>query len=485
MKLSKTSRNDPCPCGSTIKYKNCCVKKGIDHDKLSYDEWIRIATIRAKNLVFINIISDALQLESWATTDIDFNSFIKLLKRAITPEAIVKIYSAIPDIWPDEDDLNRCMEEEKGNHSGLFLGNYRIDSTTAFLNKHAFYGESFMMIDPFLDPRNVAKQYNPLENPAEYITTTFHYILVWFQLLPWIEKGIVKIIRDPGSFNFKLHQSTLESSRLRGGSQELKKILEDNVNSMHNDEYYDLYMNDQMLSMSDEQIFKDLKSKDFSKEEMSKYLQKRRDESLFYVENNHRSQLMMFSTGTNYDMGKYICEKTNSYIVTDLSYRWQEMKYDRDINGISVNSWSPFSKAFNKVNLKHLDGLSIEDVLKLRDDGYLDNMRSFMRRTWNASISGDEFDENRIDDLSSELILHISEAEHEWNKIDKNLLKWFGTESILGISIGIGLGSASWVPALAMAGAGVSYLIHNKIERKNFINRYPAGFLIQSIRQKV
>jgi hypothetical protein len=485
MKLRKTSRNDPCPCGSTIKYKNCCVKKGIDHDKLSYDEWIRIATIRAKNLVFINIVSDALQLESWATTDMDFNSFIKLLKRAITPEAIVKIYSAIPDIWPDEDDLNRCMEEEKGNHSGLFLGNYRIDSTTAFLNKHALYGESFIMIDPFLDPRNVAKEYNPLENPAEHITTTFHYILVWFQLLPWIEKGIVKIIRDPGSFNFKLHQSTLESSRLRGDSQELKKILKENINSMHNDEYYNLYMQDQMLSMSDEQILKDFKSKDFSKEEISKYIQKRRDESLFYVENNHTSQLMMFSTGTNYDMGKYICDKTNSYIVTDLNYRWQEMKYDRDINHISVNSWSPFSKAFNKVHLKHLDGLSIEDILKLRDDGYLDNMRSFMRRTWNASTSGDEFDENRIDDLSSELMFHISEAEHEWNKIDKNLLKWFGTESILGISIGIGLGSASWVPAIAMAGAGVSHLIHNKIERKNFINRYPAGFLIQSIRQKV
>jgi len=27
-RVIKVSRNDPCPCGSGQKYKNCCIKKG-------------------------------------------------------------------------------------------------------------------------------------------------------------------------------------------------------------------------------------------------------------------------------------------------------------------------------------------------------------------------------------------------------------------------------------------------------------------------
>ena len=27
-KILKVGRNDPCPCGSDKKYKNCCIKKG-------------------------------------------------------------------------------------------------------------------------------------------------------------------------------------------------------------------------------------------------------------------------------------------------------------------------------------------------------------------------------------------------------------------------------------------------------------------------
>lgn len=29
----KVGRNDPCPCGSGKKYKNCCLKEGIDYNE--------------------------------------------------------------------------------------------------------------------------------------------------------------------------------------------------------------------------------------------------------------------------------------------------------------------------------------------------------------------------------------------------------------------------------------------------------------------
>tara|TARA_Y100001970_G_scaffold177805_1_gene216635 strand:+ start:178 stop:441 length:264 start_codon:yes stop_codon:yes gene_type:complete len=37
----KTNRNEPCPCGSEQKYKNCCGKKGLQLSKeQKYIKWI-------------------------------------------------------------------------------------------------------------------------------------------------------------------------------------------------------------------------------------------------------------------------------------------------------------------------------------------------------------------------------------------------------------------------------------------------------------
>jgi len=481
--LPKINRNSPCLCGSGDKYKNCCLKNEVKQENLSHNEWIKTLTLRGKNLYFLRIIADALQLDSFTNQRRTFNETMILLKSAITPEAVRNIHLAIPEIWPNEDDLNRCFTQEKHNNSGLFLGHYRIDTTIAFLNRHALYGQSFIMIDPFLDPRNTAPEYNPVDNPEQHINSTFHNILVYFQLLPWIEKGILKLIRDPGSFNYKLSQETMKASQLKSSIPELQKIIE----NTHVDENEDikLFIQDQILFQPDEYILQDMKIKKEAEAEMKAYLKTRRENSFYCVSSKYTPQLMMFSTGTNYEMGKYICEKMNAYMITDIEYRWKEMEYDRKINGISLNSWSPFAKAFNEVDLKYLNGLNFDDILKLREDGYLNDMRSFIRRTWSSALSGDEFDKNRIEDLSAELTHHIHNAEHEWKKIDTNLVKWFGSESILGTTISIGMGIANWIPATAIAGAGIAHLLHNRMERKSFVNRYPAGFFIKKIRKNI
>ena len=65
----------------------------------------------------------------------------------------------------------------------------------------------------------MAHEYNPVDKPEEHITTTFHYVILWLQLLPWIEKGIVKIIREPGDFDYQLKKSTCEISRNRSDNR--------------------------------------------------------------------------------------------------------------------------------------------------------------------------------------------------------------------------------------------------------------------------
>lgn len=480
--MFKIGRNEPCPCGSGHKYKHCCQKKGVDFRNLTQDQWARNITVRGKNIYFINRIGEALQLDSVDKLPKSFEDFVRLLKKSITPEAVKKIHLSIPEIWPDQDDLNRCLAQERSDHSGLFLGSYLFDVTESLLNRHALYDQTIILLDPFPDHRVMAPDFNPVLKPEEHITTTFHYILLWLQLLPWIEKGIIKIIRDPGDYDYSLRKTTWETSRARSEqSDELKKALKD----QEKPEEFEELMKDQFaLSHSDDFWIDKMKETGLSEDEVRDYLRRKREVSLYYVDVGHQSQLLKWSTGTNYEMGKYICERTDSHIITDLSYRWKEIEYDRNVNGVHISAWTSFAKAIQESQLKYLNGLSFDDLLKLRKDGCLEDMRAFLRRVWTSCSTGEVFDKNNVENLSAELIDHINLAESEWKKIDANLVKWFGSESILGTTIGIAAGQAHWIPAAAIAAAGAVNLMQSKMERHKFMARYPAAFFIESIRKK-
>ncbi len=484
--MVKVKRNNPCPCGSGKRFKHCCQTKGIDFDKLTHNEWMRCIPVRSKNMYFINRIGEALQLDTVEIEPKSFQELVDLLKKAITPKAVKEIHLAIPDIWPDKNDLDRCFAQEKCNNSGLFIGNHQFDITVNLLNRHALYDETIILIDPFPDPRVIAPEFNPAIKPEEHITTTFHNILLWFQLLPWIEKGLIKIIRDPGDFDYSLRKNTWDISNARfEQSDELKDEMKKAQESRKEPKQFEESIKDQFtLTHSDDYWIDKMKDSELSEDQIRKYFQRRRKESLYYVDVGRQTQILKWSTGACYEMGKYICEKTDSHIITDISYRWKEIEYDRKVNGVSIDSWTPFAKAFQGTQLPHLDGLSFNNLLKLRSDGYLNDMRAFLRRVWAACSTDEVFDKNNVENLSAELTGHINVADSEWKKIDSNLIKWFGSESIFGTTIGIVSGRSHWIPAAAIAAAGVVNLTLSKMERSRFIARYPAAFLIESIRKK-
>ena len=111
-------------------------------------------------------------------------------------------------------------------------------------------------------------------------------------------------------------------------------------------------------------------------------------------------------------------------------------------------------------------------------------MRTFLRRVWNISSKSEPFDKNNVDNLTAELHHQINQAEQEWDKIDNNLLRWFGGESVLGTAIGVFTGAGALAPALTVAGAGIINLLLSFKERSNFITNFPAAFFLDSIRKK-
>ena len=110
-KQTKVGRNDPCPCGSIEKFKNCC-EGTVDWQSIlrsgSEEVWLDNLSVRGRNALFLREICDALQLDR----ELQNRSLAKF-KAAFTPGAVRKIHEAIVKVWPPDITLRKVLEKSR------------------------------------------------------------------------------------------------------------------------------------------------------------------------------------------------------------------------------------------------------------------------------------------------------------------------------------------------------------------------------------
>lgn len=470
----KVGRNDKCLCGSMQKYKNCCMMKGIDYSTVAHSEYIKNLTIRGKNKWFLNSVFEILDFNTNLQKITDWHDLVVKLKKTLTSENVRRIYELVPIVWPDKEDYYRCIESEAQDISGLFLGNYRVETTASLINKYGLYEDSIVLIDPIIDPRCFTEEFNPVVHPERHLVSTLHSLLLWLQLIPWIDDGIVQIIRDPGEFDYQLRIDTCNTSKARYEESGLNEVIRE---ESFQDEYHDRVKRYIKLNMSDEMILEICSKHHLDPTKMMEYIRQERLGSIDHVVGGSNGQYLTTFSGASYEMGKYLCSRINSHILTDLRVRWLEMEYDRKSLGIANNDWEMFSKHFQQVPLLYLDGLKTIDVLKLRSDGHLNRMRDFLKKLWLRSSPDSATDQHIIKQLSLELDDEIRQAEKEWKIIDQNLGKWF-IPNMVPIGMQVLAGTPWWATGITAAVTGAAAIAESINKHKFFQTSYPGGFFI-------
>lgn len=471
----KTGRNDPCPCGSMQKYKNCCIVKGIDYSTISPSGFIRNLTIRGKNKWFLNSVFDILDFNSNIQDIKDWQSFVALVKKTLTPGNVRRVYELIPFIWPDKEDYYRCLNSSVISSSGVFIGEYRIESTAKLVNKYGLYEDVIVLIDPIVDHRCLKEEYNPVDHPERHIISTLHSLLLWIQMLPWIDAGVVQIIRDPGDYNYKLRIDTYDISKRRYEESGLIKLIQAETTE---DKFSTRAKSFLLLSMPDEEILRYCRIHYLDSVSMMEQIKQERFRCIEYLVGGSESQFLTTFSGTSYEMAKHICSISKSHLLTDLKIKWLEMEYDRKAKGLQNNDWEVFSKHFQQVNLPFLNGLRPIDVLKLRDDGHLSRMRDFLKKLWLRSSPGSATEQHVIEQLGLELIDEVRQAESEWKNIDRNLAKWF-LPNIPTLGIQLLTGTPWWISGATAAMTGAAAVIESHNKHKSFLLNHPAGFFLE------
>jgi len=479
---NKIGRNQLCPCGSGKKYKHCC-KNNVDWNQIIKErrDIIPHLSIRGRNLLFFDKIAGALQLDS--------NTFSpKNYKSAFTNGAVVKIHEALMEVWPPYIDIHNTLKNSSSDVSGLYIGDYEPEYILKGLVRHSTYSNKLLVVDPFIYPLSVKEEFNPILTPEQYRSQTLRNVNFWFLILPWIEAGIVEVIRTPADFDRKLNWESIKQEKKKfDENEELQKALNGSVHELSERHLTEMAIELQLSAPNDylEKLFNEteLEKEGLTSKEFISFIEQLRESNPNFLETLDKTsgQLQTFSTGGNYNIAMLTANLTNSYLVTDLYVKWKEIEIDRESANAINREWSPFAKAFQDLELKFLNNLSLEHALILRNENRLESLRVFLRKVWKSARTTDQFSEANAKLLAEELKEEIIKAEEEWKQIDRNLLKWFGAELSGGLLTAgplIASGHGAFLAA-AVATSGIITLGAVQSERKSFKNKYPAAFFLK------
>lgn len=480
----KIGSNENCPCLSGKKYKKCC-RGRVDWPTLGARPWYEVApylSARGKNIFFVQEILGALQLDT-VKGPVPMERF----KAAFTPAAVRQIFEAVQTLWPSGEDLQRVLRTEASATSGLYIGHYDTERILRGVTRHSLYADRILLVDPFPHPATIQERFNPLAHPEMHRSTTLRWVHLWLSLFPWINADIIHFVRTPGDFNSRLLFETVEIGRRR---QAAHPELQDLGNDPDARELMETIMKRELLySVPDEEYrrFAREEHPDWPPEKVDEaiaYLRQERAEDPFYLKplpGAEKSEIVQFSTGASYEMAKVTAMDSGSYLLTDIPTRWREIELDRQEARVDDSDWEPFAKALQAAPFSYLNNITLDAALTLRQEGRLEDMRAFLRRVWREAARDAPYAVANASNLASELTQHVREAEAEWSKIDRELVKWFGTAVAGAVASGpvIGHGAADWAPWATIAAGGVLSLYNSTRKRAEFKMRYPAGFFLK------
>jgi hypothetical protein len=417
----------PCPCGRTARFRDCCDGK-VDWPRLLASghspDVIKHLSARGKNVLFANEMGRILQLDAQPQ-----NAKWSDIKRAVTPEVVRALHEAVAAIWPDRDDLNRVLYEQRAEQTGLFVGTYQPEPLVRAIARHALYSDVMLAFDPFRHPLSLRDQFNPILNPKEHRVNTLIGLRLWWLLLPWIDAGIVRIIHTPADFDPYLALSALETAKERKDkTPELQSVLAAEIDERMDTmdevrEFVDLSIPNEEVERRVREQYPDITDEEL--DAMLSELEHRRKQHPFFIEpvdmNGKQGDFLMFGAGAPYDIAKLVASETAGYLITDQRYRWKEIELDRKSSGIDDQRWSAFAKALQSANLRFLDAADIKLAVRLRQENRLEDLRLFFRRVWKKVSSAESFDEAASVDLAAELDDRVREAEDGWRGINHDL----------------------------------------------------------------
>ena len=314
---------DLCGCGSDKDYADCCKRKPV-HLRPAWGE----LSIRERNLALFRGIENILSFRP----DQDWTE----VRKSITDEKISKIYSVYEALWPLETDLLALLPKPDGTARAVYTG--MLDATKITetgLGASLLFGE-LLIQHPFVNPRVMKGEYNPVKNPKAYRQEVLKSVLFFMQVMPLVEAGIVNLFPDPWDFDYHLRQRTLLLAEERW--RVLKPLISKEDSGFEELASAEFRRTLYQLSEKGQRAMFKRRAPQMGPEEIEKMLDGMRalkEEDPFAVlqegacldSGEEGAQLAAFKLAPNFEMAMYVAQATGAAIITDHPLRWKEILF--------------------------------------------------------------------------------------------------------------------------------------------------------------
>lgn len=392
----KINSNASCPCGSGKKYKRCCKDKPEDERPSS-----SVRSIRERNIKFFDILAGILGF--------DENKDWSEIRRNLTDQKIADIYKAVAVLWPKETDLMSLLPRPdvkvlRALYSGLLDPRVTYENVVTFL----LYVDEILIINPFINPNIIQKDFNPIDNPGKYRQTVLKNIVLFMSLMPLIETGRVNLIPDPLNFNSALRKEVMDEAEKR---RKQVKLDYESIKPMEK-----LLREDHkrfIFNMPDDHLRNIIRraKPEIDKEELEKtleYIKKKNEEDPLsplhtVVSGEDGAQMFVLQLNPNLEMGMFLAQATGSFILTHHPYRWSEIC--SSINyfyGDYHSAWEAIAKHITNYEIDFVHFLDHKDFLSTLNYGEFHHMRVALKNIWNAIQKEQPSSSLQVDNLIKE-----------------------------------------------------------------------------------
>jgi hypothetical protein len=255
------------------------------------------------------------------------------IRRELTDEKIAKIYGLYEGLWPLETDLLALLPKPDGEARAVYTGSIHPSSITDFALAAPLYFGELIVAHPFVHSGVLKKEIRPTENPRSFRQEFLKTILLFLNVMPLVDLGLINLIPDPCDFDFHLREQMMRmaedrSSGLRFDPEQeprVKKQLEEDTRRS-------------IMLMPPDAMRKRLRKfmPDVDEQQVAatmRFAERKRElDPLAVLQEGSLEggkgggQMNMLKLIPNFEITMYLAQATGACIVTDSAFRWTEVK---------------------------------------------------------------------------------------------------------------------------------------------------------------
>ncbi|SNT26160.1 DUF4238 domain-containing protein [Sphingopyxis indica] len=356
---------DACGCGSGDAYRTCCKPRPAAL-RPSWDE----SSIRERNLSLHRGIINILRLDpgrDWTT-----------VRRELTDEQISKVYHLYEALWPLETDLLKLLPKPDGRPRAVFTGSIHPETLIEFAFAAPLYFGELIVEHPFTHNGAVAGKYKPVDNPRSYHLEFLKAVVLFLNIMPLVDLGLVNLIPDPCNFDLHLRDQMMRMAQERAAGMTFDSKDEPRVDALFRRDFkrHFLMWPDDGLIAQLRDDFPDITDTGIA--DMLKGIEhlKEADPLVALAEDifgggKQGGQLQLFKLSPNFEMAMYLAQATGAAIITDSRFRWRELQSAlRPRYGPVVGHLGGLAREIERATFHFPDDTL--DVARLGFDGGLD-----------------------------------------------------------------------------------------------------------------